>query len=411
MLRRRVIAHSALRKNTLKPSIVVEAARKGYRITNVLGKQMYRNGGNRDINERVRAALQASFLWYKKMLHPETDFLVYEAFPQSETFRKEGNPIREIGAIWDIELLSNFLSKNDFNNLITKWLEHYMTFVVPFKENEKCLILDSRKLREPSTIAHSAFMILCLAHYHRLTDSIINTIRGLSEGLLYMQRQDGLFHTQFTSKRDEGQTLYPGEAMLALIQAYEITGDVRYMKSVEKGFGFYKNYFHNRRISEDSEVFFANWMSQSLSRLAKYANEELTNDIKNFLLELHDRIIESGFYEEIIRNPTDYVTVEVACALEGIAHAYPFCDDKRRDIYKGAISSASEFLLNLQWKVGKFAGGFGNSVSHTTQRIDVTGHVVNAFVKVIQNVPSKQSEESSIGKVAIESVASGLENK
>lgn len=45
---------------------------------------------------------------------------------------------------------------------------------------------------------------------------------------------------------------------------------------------------------------------------------------------MHDRIIESRFYDELGRYPSNYVTVEVACALEGIAHAYAFCTDQRK---------------------------------------------------------------------------------
>lgn len=97
-----------------------------------------------------------------------------------------------------------------------------------------------------------------------------------------MQRPDGLFHTQFGSKRDEGQTLYPGEAMLALMHAYEILKDGKYMSSVEKAFSFYRGYFRSGRISQDSEVFFANWMSQALSKLSKWTTKELTEDIKVF---------------------------------------------------------------------------------------------------------------------------------
>lgn len=57
---------------------------------------------------------------------------------------------------------------------------------------------------------------------------------------------------------DSGEELYPAEAMLALLEAYRLTGDARHLESVERGFAHYKRDYYDRgRVQTDLLVFFA----------------------------------------------------------------------------------------------------------------------------------------------------------
>ena len=93
-------------------------------------------------------------------------------------------------------------------------------------------------------------------------------------------------------------------------------------------------------------------------------------------------------------------TVEVACALEGLTDAYLMLlsvlkdpkdinkeklELKEKD-YKEAIIEAVKFLLKVQDSQidPKAIGGFGHSLDLKTQRLDVTGHVLCGFIKLIQ---------------------------
>lgn len=106
---------------------------------------------------------------------------------------------------------------------------------------------------------------------------------------------------------------------------------------------------------------------------------------------MHDQIVENGFYRDVERRLEQQVSVEVACALEGMNHAYAVArelGDERLEHYRGCICAGLKYLLRLQsTKDGttREHGGFGVSLSERAERIDITGHAASAFMKSIEN--------------------------
>jgi hypothetical protein len=181
-----------------------------------------------------------------------------EVIPESDWFVRENCPIRDIASVWDAEVLGDFLGREELRSLIEKSLRHYEDYLV---ERDGWLLLDPRPLGEPSSIAHSAFMMLALLHapLPRLT----RQIAALAEGIVCQQRADGSYKVYFHDLPDHGEELYAGEAMLALLEAYRQLEDLRFLQSAERGFRYYDaHYFRPGRVGDDLLVFFANWQSQ-----------------------------------------------------------------------------------------------------------------------------------------------------
>jgi len=139
-------------------------------------------------------------------------------------------------------------------------------------------------------------------------------------------------------------------------------------------------------------VFCANWYTQAFSLLYDYTNEKLKQEIRKVAFEFQDRIEATSFYEDIRRNPRKCATVHVACGLEGLADAYKLLNDEevhspRGEKYRKYLQLMMNFLFEVQLKPGdapttRGIGGFGHSMYHSVQRIDVTGHVASGFIKV-----------------------------
>jgi hypothetical protein len=53
------------------------------------------------------------FEWYTGMIDEGTRRLLYLYDPESGTATGDGEPIRDIAAVWDVEVLSAFLGRND----------------------------------------------------------------------------------------------------------------------------------------------------------------------------------------------------------------------------------------------------------------------------------------------------------
>jgi len=338
--------------------------------------------------EILRQRLEMIYQWHGGMVNPDTGMLEYLYFPQTDAFVRERCPIREIASVWDVERVSHFLNRRELFPLVEKSLRHYDDYLV---EREGFLILDPGRMAEPSSIAHSAFMVLALTGAP--VPRKIRRITALADGILQQQRPDGSYKVYFHDLPDQGEELYAGESMLALLETYRQAPDARYLESVERGFSYYDaQYFRCGRVAKDILVFFANWQSQACRLLFEFTTQPaLKHEVAGYVYRLHDQIIERGFYEEVERSPSRQVSVEVACALEGLNDAYTIAratDDDRVHQYRRSICAGLAYLLRLQCVAGgteRELGGFGLSLQDRTQRIDITGHAASAFMKSAQN--------------------------
>ena len=181
--------------------------------------------------------------------------------------------------------------------------------------------------------------------------------------------------------------------MLSLLEAYRLTRDARYLDSVERSFAHYKRAYYDRgRVQPDLLVFFANWQSQAGRLLFEATTKPKVKDlVRAFLFELHDLVIESGFYDRVARQPEAQACVEVACGLEGLADAYSIAASSQGSADGGLsamLLTALGFLRRAQRTTGctdRERGGLGGSLAIREQRIDVTGHVASGFIKSVEN--------------------------
>jgi len=140
---------------------------------------------------------------------------------------------RDVATIWDVEVLSVFLGRDDLRSVIRRSLDHFEQLIVECDGH--AIVAPQGK---PSSIAHSAFLALALIR-SELPDKV-RRFAPLVAGILRQQREDGSYKIFFDAEPDSGEELYPAEAMLAILEAYRLTRDARYLDSVERGFAHYK---------------------------------------------------------------------------------------------------------------------------------------------------------------------------
>lgn len=337
----------------------------------------------------ARQRLELIFDWYRGMVSGQTGRLAYLYWPDRDAEVSDGSPIRDIASVWDVELLSRFLGRRDLLPVVDRTLEHYCRFLT---RHDGFLVLDDARLGEPSGIAHSAFLLLSLLDSELAGRKQL--LLGLAEGILHQQRQDGSFKVYFGDAPDEGLEFYPGEALLALLEAYQHAHDSRFLEAAERGFTWHALHYGQRHpVAPDLLVFFANWQSQYCALLFRHtARRALRDEVRGHVFALHDRIIRQGFYADIERHPMGQSVVEVACGLEGVNDAYTIAreeqDTGRMGAYAEAVRVALAYLFRVQCVESgteQERGGFGMSLSDRTQRIDVTGHVVSGLLKTVRN--------------------------
>lgn len=74
--------------------------------------------------------LQLMFEWYKGMVDEGTGRLLYVYDPENDATTGDGEPIRDIAAVWDVEVVSAFLGRDDLRDLIRRSLDHFGQLVV-----------------------------------------------------------------------------------------------------------------------------------------------------------------------------------------------------------------------------------------------------------------------------------------
>lgn len=343
----------------------------------------------------LRERLELIQRWYQGMINPKTGMLAYLYIPEADRFVREHSPIRDIASIWDIEVLEEALGRSELRPVVETSLHHYQPYIL---QRDGYALLDSVRLEEPSSIAHSAFMMLALLHAPG--DRATQQIELLRDGILRQQREDGSYKVYFDDLPDSGEELYAGEAMLALLESCRKMRDERCLRSAERGVAYYdQSYFDRGRVSDDVLVFFANWQSQACRLLWQFTDDtRVREQVASFVFRMHDRIIDRGFYDDIRLNPARQGSVEVACALEGLADAYaitraspassPAPPASPPASSARSMCTALDYLLGLQCTsdgAPREIGGFGLSSEKRAQRIDITGHAASAFMKCLES--------------------------
>ena len=314
-------------------------------------------------------------------------------------------------------------------------------------------LIDSQFLQEQSTIGHSAFFILATLGIENDSSSTVDNSRlqtgndgvvdSFVRGILSMQRpKDGAFAIRFPKQLDSiqdqrndappdddsnvynGIEFFPGEAMVALMEAYGMEDNVHsrivldestrqaILPAMMRAFDFYSNHYYQGNVDANYPI----WQVQAFSRLylaisQHHQHEERlldgTKQVGTYVLDLCQDIVNSRAWKEMKRGSPFYPnlqTLEISCGLDALAIGMRVAshllmdeveiDSSRssRDLgdtkelfwyhSKNAITYL-KYMQDLvpQGNVGHGGLGFGG-LQVIEQRLDVAGHTLSALIKL-----------------------------
>lgn len=371
--------------------------------------------------------------YFHSMVDPRTDRFYYRCLPEAGRHIHGHSPIRDLASSWNTANCLSFWGENDIQPQVRSELYDAVVATIEAYSGESsfqtfgnsCAALSPKLLREQSTIAHSAFLILSTVGALRLpllnAETCTVPIEDLVNGILSMQRDNGAFTIQFGSDDIyQGIEFYPGEAMLALVDALDVVSPARrqdIVAAVRRAFVFYADYYRQGHVRKSYISFFGNWQVNCFAKLIDVLREEeeitpavsagdglaassvTSTVVTNYVLELCDAIVSSDPWQRLHRGDYDMLaTVEIACGLEAIAEGNRIAlkaDSEaihsdvmnRVSLYWRYVEHAVQFLLTVQDQLQLGAVGFGglcHGIDMVEQRLDVTGHAVNALIKVYE---------------------------
>jgi hypothetical protein len=375
-----------------------------------------------DENLEVIQMLGSMTEYFSSMIDTSTYRFYSLSRPQSEEFVHLHCPIRDMGVTWDAQTITLFwdacrqyeipltsiyhdiphaeMSHHciHISKAIQSTIHLYMAHLV---KDENGLILDSKFLKEASSIAHSGFLILLMSSCMLEERKKKIVVEDLISSILSMQRSDGAFCVYFGEDNViQMIEFYPGEAMVGLMEAY--SSDIissstkqKLMSSMKKAFEFYSSYY-----DQGTEVNYNIWQVQAFARFFHVLDENhdnLSNLVANYVLLMCQDIIESPAWKMMARGSSFYPnlqTIEIVCGLDAIMEGIVIA--QKISIDTAVIASldrnaknAVSFIKTIQNQVPETAivgkGGLGyGGIRVLEQRLDVTGHAFHALTKVVR---------------------------
>ncbi|MEE9525348.1 MAG: hypothetical protein V3V78_01955 [Candidatus Woesearchaeota archaeon] len=296
------------------------------------------------------------------------DFIYYQYYPFERRHSSKQQRLREMGALWSISKLADFLNDTRYTKLADKGFRYFEGYFEYDEENDLYFVdITPEKIK----LGYNAFVILTLLEIEHPKKDFY--LEKFANGIIYMQNNDGKLRTFFYSDRDTGTDYYPGEALLALMSLYEYTKDDKYLETVQKAFPYYVEYFR-----DDKNTAFVPWQTRAYHKLYQITEDK---EVLDFIFEMNDYVLDEYSPEEHC-SIFEFDSIVAAVHMEGVNKAYDLAkktnDKERADCYANFIKEGSEFILTLQITEGKkeAIGGFLGSPDSESMRVDRNQHAV-----------------------------------
>jgi len=295
----------------------------------------------------------------------DDSFIYYEYDSVSGEWDDSHHSMREMGALWSITQIWEFLGDERYEELAYRGFEHFEEdFVTDVENNFIYVNVTPSKIK----LGYNAFAILTLLELeHELKDEYLI---GLANGIIHQQTDEGELLTFFYSDRDTGQDYYPGESLLALMALYEETEDENYYNVVHNAFPFYWDYWYANKNTA-----FVPWQTQAYYKFYQYSKEDVVAD---YVFAMNDYMVEKH---------TDFdSSIVTAVYVEGMLKAYMLADelgDNLRQIEYGKfIREGLDAVMDMQCMdcEGAGLGGFYGSPTDLSMRVDRNQHAVMALM-------------------------------
>lgn len=322
-------------------------------------------------SKKILSAINLGGEWF--LNNQNENFIYYEYNFSKREYLENNHPLREMGAMWSIATLSEFLEDDKYTLLANKGFTYFENYIEKDEEDDFSYVYVTDDIK----LGYSAFMILSLLKLSH--EKKEDHLEQIGNGILFLQQENGELRTFFYSDQNTGKDYYPGEALVALMAMYNYTSDKKYLYAVEKALPFYKEYFKNNQNTA-----FVPWQTR-----AYYSFYQETGNSKaaEFVFEMNDYMLNQNSPKSNCSNFEFPNGITTAVYLEGVNKAYLLAkrlnDEKRAICYLNFIKEASAYIIALQITESddkKALGGFRGNEQSTTLRADRNQHAVMALM-------------------------------
>jgi hypothetical protein len=198
-------------------------------------------------------------------------------------------------------------------------------------------------------------------------------MRGYGNFIVRLQEENGHYKSFYTKpgqkEIDREVTIYPGEASLALVRLYKLTGDKKYLDTVDKAFQYYSKWF-NRKKNPRSKGDLGAFVPWDMSAMAEFWEVVKRDDVAEYGYQMADWVLDNWYvwgpkqtyWKDLVggfhgaRRKTDIPLWNSGVYGEGIASIYRMAtlrgDKDRIEKYRRSAFLTIRFVRNLQYRPG-----------------------------------------------------------
>ncbi len=236
------------------------------------------------------------------------------------------------------------------------------------------------------------------------------TLRGLAQFLMLTQEPSGMFPSYYSLNGTAPKTsvlYYPGEAMLALMHYYTLTGDEKALEAVKKG----ANYLIESQRQASTLPLDA-WFMQALEALYMYVPEAR---YREHTLALAERIMATQYGDDAQDSyrggfgPGVPRATPASARTEGMVAAYRLADatyDPRTKAIAASILASLNFQLGYQYTPDSkdvadpamAAGGVHGSAESPIVRIDYVQHHISSLLYAVAAFDHDKKQTTEVNR-------------
>lgn len=123
-------------------------------------------------------------------------------------------------------------------------------------------------------------------------------MKGLAEFIMRNQKENGQYRSYYTKPgektNDKEVTIYPGENNLALVRAYLLFKDDRYLKTLDRAFTYYSGWFRDKK-NPRSKGDLGPYVPWDMSAMLEYWEITKRDDVALYAYEMADWILDNWY--------------------------------------------------------------------------------------------------------------------
>lgn len=221
-------------------------------------------------SELVKNLITTSSSYLNRQLLKNGKF-IYGYFPAFHATMTSYNILRHTGTLWSMMCAYEVTKDDSLVETVNRAIA-YLLMQIRYKDDETAFVVEKKS--SEIKLGGNGIAIIALSKHMELFGSqdFIEIITKLANGILFLQdeKTGKLTHVlnadDYKVKEENRTVYYDGEAAYALVKAYEITDDAKYLDAAKLSIDYF--------IEKDYVIYRDHWLAYAMNEFTKFVQEE-----------------------------------------------------------------------------------------------------------------------------------------